>query len=120
VRVALLQLEGHGGIGLDVANAIDAGDGGDDHHVVTLEKGPRGRVAHAVDLLVDGGFLLDIGVAAGHIGLRRVVVVVGDEIFDRVVGEEVLHLAVELGGEGLVGGEDEGRASAPPRSPWPW
>ena len=41
------------------------------------------------------------------VGFGLVVVVVGDEVFDGVVGEEVLELLVELGGEGLVVGEDQ-------------
>ena len=108
--VALLQLEGHGGIGFDVADAIDAGDGGHHDHVIPLQQRARGRVAHAVDLLVDGGFLLDVGVAARHVSFGRVVVVVGDEILHCVFGEEALELAIELGGQRLVGREDEGRA----------
>ncbi len=39
-----------------------------------------------------------------------VVVVVGDEVFDGVVGEEGFELMVELGGEGFVMREDEGGA----------
>lgn len=38
-----------------------------------------------------------------------VVVIVGDEVFDGVRWEEGLELVVELGGEGLVVREDEGR-----------
>ena len=108
--VAELQREGHRGIGLDRADAVDAGDGGDDDDVVALEQRPRRRVAHAVDLLVDVGFLLDIGVGARDVGLRLVIVVVGDEILDRVVGKEAPELAVELRGERLVGREDQRRA----------
>jgi hypothetical protein len=67
-------------------------------------------VAHAVDLLVDRRFLLDIGVGPRDIGLGLVVIVIGDEIFDGVVREERLELAVELGGQRLVGGEDQRRA----------
>ncbi len=67
-------------------------------------------MAHAVDLFVDGGILLDIGVGARDIGFRLVVVVIGDEILDRVLREEVLHLRVELGRQRLVRREDEGRA----------
>ena len=67
-------------------------------------------VAHAVDLLVDVGFLLDIGVGARHVGFGLVIVVVGDEIFDRVVGKEALELAVELRRQRLVGREDQRRA----------
>ena len=46
--------------------------------------------------------LLDVGVGARDVGLGLVIIVVADEIFDRIVGEEALELAVELGGEDLV------------------
>ncbi len=67
-------------------------------------------MAHAVDLLVDGGFLLDIGVGARDVGFRLIIVVIGDEILDRVVGEELLELGVELRRQRLVWREDQGRA----------
>src|SRR5690606_34107966 len=41
------------------------------------------------------------------VGLRLVIIVVGDEIFDGVFGKEVFELAIELGGQRLVGGEDQ-------------
>ena len=107
--VAELQRKSHGGVGLDRADAVDARHGGHDDHVVALEQRPRGRVAHAVDLLVDVGFLLDIGVGARDVGFGLVIVVVGDEILDGVVGEEALELAVELRGQRLVGREDQSR-----------
>ncbi len=66
-------------------------------------------MAHPVDLLVDVGFLLDIGVGAWDVGLRLVIVVVGDEILDRIVGEEALELAVELRRQGLVRRQDQRR-----------
>ncbi len=108
--VALLHVDGHGGVIFHRADTVNARHRGDDDHVVALEDGARGRVAHAVDLLVDGGFFFDIGVGARHIGFGLVVIVVGDEILDRVIGEERLELAIELGGEGLVGREDQRRA----------
>ena len=67
-------------------------------------------MAHAVDLLVDGGFLLDIGVGARHVGFGLVIVVIGDEILDGVVGKEASELAVKLSRQRLVGGENQGRA----------
>ena len=67
-------------------------------------------MAHAVDLLVDRRVLLDIGVGARDVGLGLVVVVIRDEILDRVLREEALELAIELGGERLVRREHEGRA----------
>ena len=107
---ALLEREGHRRIGFHRADAVDARHRGDDDDVVALEQRARGRMAHAVDLLVDGGFLLDVGVGARDVGFRLVVVVIGDEIFHRVVGEERLELAVELRRQRLVRREDEGRA----------
>jgi hypothetical protein len=46
-------------------------------------------VAEAIDLVVDRGVLLDVEVLGRDVGLGLVVVVVGDEVLDRVVGEEV-------------------------------
>jgi hypothetical protein len=66
-------------------------------------------VAHTVDLLVARGVLLDIGVAPRDVRLRLVVVVVGDEVLDRVLRKELLELAIELGREGLVVREHESR-----------
>ena len=110
MRSLRLHGEGHGGIGLDIADAVDAGDGGDDDDVIALEQRARRRMAHAVDLLVDRGFLLDIGVGARDIGFRLVVVVIGDEILDRVLREEAPELAIELGGKRLVGRQHQSRA----------
>ncbi len=108
--VADTHLEGHCRIGLDRADTVNAGDRGDDDDVVAFEQRTRRRVAHTVDLLVDRGFLLDIGVRARDVGFRLVVIVIGDEIFDRVVREEVLELGVELRRERLVRGQNDGRA----------
>ena len=47
-----LQVEGHGRIGLDRADAVDAADRGHHDDVVPLQDRPRRRVAHPVDLLV--------------------------------------------------------------------
>jgi hypothetical protein len=95
--IAALQAEGHRGVRLDRADTVDAGHAGDDDHVVALHQRACRRMPHAVDLLVDGGVLFDIGVGARDIGLGLVIVVIGDEIFDRVLREETLELTIELG-----------------------
>ena len=89
------------------AEAEDAGDGGHYEDIPAGEQGPGGRVAELVQLLVDIGVLLDVGVGAGQVGLGLVVVVVADEVLDGVVGQEVLELGGELGCEGLVVGNDQ-------------
>ncbi len=102
--------EGHRRVGLDRPDAVDARHRGDDDDVVALEQRTRRRMAHAVDLLVDRGFLLDVGVGARDVRLRLVVVVVGDEILDRIVREERLELAVELRRQRLVRRQHQRRA----------
>ncbi len=108
--LAAFETERHARIGLHRADAVNAGHRGDDDDVVAFEDRPRRRVAHAVDLFVYGRILLDIGVGARDIGFRLVVVVIRDEILHRVLGEEVLHLRVQLGRERLVRRQDQGRA----------
>jgi len=51
-------------------------------------------VAHPVDLLVDRAVFFYVGVGARDVGLGLVVVVVADEILDRIVGEEGLELGI--------------------------
>jgi hypothetical protein len=67
-------------------------------------------VTQPVDLFVDRGVLLDVEIPARDVRLRLVVVVVGDEVLDRVVGEERPELVAELGGERLVVRHDQRRA----------
>ena len=104
------QGEGHGGVGLDRADTVNAGDRRDDDHVLALQQRARRGMAHAVDLFVDRAFLLDISVRTRNIGFRLVVIVIGHEILNRIVREERLEFIVKLRGEGLVGREDQRRA----------
>jgi hypothetical protein len=60
-----------------------------------------------VDLVVDRGVLLDVGVGLRDVRLGLVVVVVRDEVLDRVVRHHLAQLVGELSGEGLVGQHDE-------------
>jgi hypothetical protein len=66
-------------------------------------------VPQPVDLVVAGRVLLDVRIGPGEVGLRLEVVVVADEVLDRVVREELLELLVELRGQRLVVRHDEGR-----------
>ena len=100
--LALRQREVHPVVALRRAEAVDARHRRDDHAVAALEQGPRGRHPEAVDLLVDRGLFLDVGVGRGDVGLGLVVVVVADEVLDGVLGKEALELLVELRGERLV------------------
>ena len=89
------------------AQAVDARDRGHDDHVPPLEQRVGGGVAEPVDLLVPAAVLLDVGVRPRQVRLRLVVVEVADEVLDRVVREELAELAVQLGRQRLVVGEDQ-------------
>jgi hypothetical protein len=95
------------------AQAVDARHAGDDDDIAAFEQRPGRRQPHAIDLVVDRRLFLDIGVARGHIGLGLVVVVVADEVLDRVVGKEAAEFLEQLGGERLVVGHHQRRAIHP-------
>ena len=104
---AALQLDHAGHVLLGGAQAVDAGHRGHDDGIAAGEQGVRGTVAQALHLVVDGGVLLDERVGLGDVGLGLVVVVVGDEVLDGVVRQQLPELGGQLGGQGLVGLEDE-------------
>ena len=104
------SMQHHAEIRFGRADAVDAGDGGDDDDVAALEERARGAHAQLVELVVDGGFFFDVGVARGHVGFGLVVIVIADEIFDGVLREERFEFVKELRGERLVVREDDGGA----------
>jgi hypothetical protein len=98
----------HREIRLRIAETIDRGNGGDDDRVRPLEECLGCRQAHLLDVLVSRSILLDVGVGGRHIRFGLVIVVVGNEILDRVAREERTKLTVQLCGKGLVVREDHG------------
>ncbi len=76
--------------------------GRDDDHVAAREQVRRRGVAEPVDVVVPRAVLLDVEVGLRDVRLGLVVVVVGDEVLDRVVREELAELVAELRGERLV------------------
>jgi hypothetical protein len=105
--LALDQVLQVGVVGLGRAEAEDRGHRGDDDHVAAREQRGRRGVTQAVDLLVDRRVLLDVEVPARDVRLGLVVVVVGDEVLDRVLREVGAELVAQLGGERLVVGHDQ-------------
>ncbi len=62
-----------------------------------------------VNLVVDGTVLLNIGIRRRDIRLRLVVIIIGNKILNRVLGEELLEFFVELCSKGLVVHDNKGR-----------
>ena len=88
---------------------IDAGNAGYDDDIPPLEQGAGRRVPQLVDLVIDAGIFLDIRIRMGDVGFRLIVVVVADEIGDRVIREKLLEFAAKLRGQRLIVRNDERR-----------
>ena len=108
--VPALQVQHHGEVGLRIAQAVDRGHGRDDDRIRAFEQRLGRREAHLLDVLIHRGVLLDVGVRGGDVGLRLIVVVVGDEVLERVVRKELAELPVQLRREGLVMRQNHGGA----------
>ena len=104
------QLDRAGQVLRGRAQAVDAGHGRDHDHVAAGQQRVGGAVPQPLDLLVDRGVLLDVGVGLRDVRLGLVVVVVRDEVLDRVVGQQLAELVGQLRGQRLVGRHDQGRA----------
>ena len=101
------ERESHLLVVLTAGDTVDTRNAGDDDHVAALRKRSCGGVTESVDLIVDRGILLNKFIGGGDVRLGLVVVVIGNKVLDRVLGEELLELAVELCSQSLVVGDDD-------------
>ena len=88
---------------------VNAGDAGDDNHVAPFDQRRRGGKAQTFDVLIDARILRNVGVRLRDVRFRQIVIVITDEVLNRVVRKERLEFAVELGGKGLVVRKNEHR-----------
>src|SRR5271157_730633 len=108
--LSLFQEQQHPVVSLGRTQTVNATNRSNDQTIAPLKKGPRSREPQLVEFVVNGRFFFNIKVSRRHISLRLVIVIVGDEVLYGVVWEKTLELVVELGGERLVVGHDEGGA----------
>ena len=106
--LAPVQVQDHLQVGLRVPQSVDGGHRGDDDGIRALQQGLGGGQAHLLYVFVDGGVFFYVGVGGRQVGLRLVVVVVGNKVLHRVAGEKFPHLAVELRRQGLVRRQHQG------------
>jgi len=105
--LAFFEEEQHAVVGFRRAETVDARDGADDDGVAPLEEAAGSGETEFIQFFIDCCFLLNEEIARGDVGFGLVVVVVGDEVLDSVVGKELFELVVELSGKCFVVGEDE-------------
>ncbi len=92
-----------------VTEAVDGAHGGDDDHVTALHETGGCPQPQRLDVLVDRRILLDVDVGRRDVCLRLVVVVVRDEVLDRIVRKKLPELTVQLRRQRLVVRKDERR-----------
>ncbi len=110
--IALAQMQDHAVILGRIADTVNGGHGADDDAVRPLQDRLGRRQTHLLDVLVDRRILFDIEVARRHVGFGLIVVVVRDEILDRVVRQELAELGVELGCQRLVRSQHQRRPAS--------
>ena len=64
-------------------------------------------MAHPVDLFVDQRIFLNVGVTRWDVGLRLIIIVIANKVVNRIVREQFLKFAIELGGQGFVGCQNQ-------------
>ena len=107
---ARLDIDVHRPVILGRAQAVNTRHTRDHEYIFARQQRMRCGVPELVDLIVDRRVLLYVGIRRREIGFGLVVVVVRDEILDRVMREEFLELFVELRGECLIRRHHQGRA----------
>ena len=93
-----------------VAQTVQTADRGHHDHIPALKQRGCGTVAQAVDLLVDGGILLDIGIRVGNIGLRLIIIVIRNKVFHRIFREKLPKFAAKLSSQRFVVRQNQGGA----------
>ena len=106
--VADLQLDGPVQVGLRCAQAVNAGHRRDYHHIAARQQRRRRGVPQALDVIVDGAVLFDVGVGLRDVRLGLVVVVVRHEVLNGIVRQHLSQLVGELRGQCLVGRHHQG------------
>ncbi len=108
--IATIDMQNHLQVQAGVTESVDRRHRRDHDRIGALQQGLGCREAHLFDVLVDRCILLYIGIRGRHIGFGLVIVVIGNEILDRVVRECFAEFAIQLRRQRLVRRQHDGRA----------
>ena len=107
------QTDDHAAVIDRVAQRVDTGNAGHNDHIALFRQCSSSRMPQTVNFIIDGAVLFNIGVRGRDIRFRLIVIVVGDKILHRIIREETAHLGTDLGCQGLVGLQNQGRTVTP-------
>ena len=96
-------------VGLGGTQAINARDARHDQGVAPLQQRLGSGMAQLIDLVVDRRVLLNVSIRRRNVGLRLIVVVIAHEVANGIFRKQFPELAVELGGQGFIRRNDQGR-----------
>jgi hypothetical protein len=92
-----------------IADTVNTGNRRDDDAIAAFKQAFGRRKAHLLDMLVDRRVFLDKQITCGNVGFWLIVVVVGDEVLDGILGEELPEFGVQLRGQCLVRRQNQRR-----------
>ena len=96
------QVHDHLEIGLRIAQTIDCRHSCNYQAILSLQQRLGGRQTHLLNVLINRCILFYKRIGRWNIRLRLVIIVIGNEVLDGVIGKELLELSVKLGRQGFV------------------
>ena len=99
---AARQVQHHTQVLGGIAKSIDCRYGRHDDGVRPLQQRLCCRQTHLLNVLVYRGVFFNVGIRGRHVGFGLVVVVIGNEVFNRIFRKKIPKLAIQLGGKGFV------------------
>ena len=107
------QADDHAAVINGVAQAVNAGNAGHNDHIPPFRQRRRGRMAQAIDLIIDGTVLFNVGVGGRDVRLGLIIVVVRNKILHRIVRKKLAEFRAELGRQSFVVGQHQRGAVYP-------
>ena len=108
-----LQKNQHAVVGIRIAKPINARDTRHYDDIATLKQGARRGHAQSIDFFINDRVLFDVCVRGGNVSFRLIIIVVRNEVFDRVLGKQRFKFLIKLRAQGLIVGDYQRRALGP-------
>ena len=105
------QRQNHLVVFIRITDAVNRRNSRHNHHIAPLHQRFCAGKSHLLNVLIDRRIFFNKQIPLRHIGFRLIVVVVTDEILDRIQRKEITKLAVQLCCQRFVRRENNRRAT---------